>query len=206
LNAFVPGVKDIIDGGYPTKNGPALSAQQKMAKGKVAIQALADYRKAVKEGDKAAAQQYDAILKQNYAYFGYGYIKDSKDLIPSVPLTFYAFHIMVILGGYFIVLFIVLLLLGRKGKIADIRWLQWVGLWSIPLAYIASQAGWVVAEVGRQPWAIQDLLPVNAAVSNLSTSSVQTTFFLFLVLFTVLLIAEIRILLKAIKQGPELPE
>lgn len=61
----------------------------------------------------------------------------------------------------------------------------------------------VVAECGRQPWAIQDMLPVNAAISKLDVGSVQTTFFIFLVLFTIMLIAEIGILLKAIKKGPE---
>lgn len=79
----------------------------------------------------------------------------------------------------------------------------WVVLWTIPLAYIGSQAGWVVAEVGRQPWAIQDMLPVGAAISKLQTGSVQLTFFIFLLLFTVLLFAEIGIMLKAIKKGPE---
>ena len=64
-------------------------------------------------------------------------------------------------------------------------------------------AGWVVAEVGRQPWAIQDMLPVGAAISKLQTGSVQLTFFIFLLLFTVLLFAEIGIMLKAIKKGPE---
>lgn len=88
-------------------------------------------------------------------------------------------------------------------SVVESNWLHWIALWSIPLAYIASQAGWVVAEVGRQPWAIQDLLPVNAAISRLETGSVQTTFFIFLIMFTVLLIAEIGIMLKAIKKGPE---
>mgnify|MGYP002246499982 FL=1 len=83
------------------------------------------------------------------------------------------------------------------------RGLQRVALWTIPLAYSGSQAGWVVAEVGRQPWAIQDMLPVGAAISKLQTGSVQLTFFIFLLLFTVLLFAEIGIMLKAIKKGPE---
>jgi cytochrome d ubiquinol oxidase subunit I len=61
----------------------------------------------------------------------------------------------------------------------------------------------VVAELGRQPWAIQDILPVQAAVSNIETSSVQVTFFIFLVLFTTLLIADIGIMMKQIKGGPE---
>ena len=91
----------------------------------------------------------------------------------------------------------------KKGKIANTRWLQYVGLWSIPLGYIAGQAGWIVAEVGRQPWAIQDILPTSASISKLNPSSVQTTFYLFLILFTILLIAEIGIMVKAIKKGPE---
>lgn len=76
-------------------------------------------------------------------------------------------------------------------------------MWSIPLGYLASQLGWVVAEVGRQPWAIQNILPVFKATSHLSVGAVQTTFFLFLVLFTILLTAEIRILIKQIKNGPK---
>ena len=74
---------------------------------------------------------------------------------------------------------------------------------SIPLVYIASQAGWVVAEVGRQPWTIQDALPVQAAVSNIAAGAVKTTFTLFLVLFTLMLIAELSIMIHAIKKGPK---
>ncbi len=86
------------------------------------------------------------------------------------------------------------------------RWLQYVALWSIPLSYIAGQLGWVVAEVGRQPWTIQDILPVNAAVSAVSGGNVMTTFILFAVLFTGLLVAEVTIMVKQIKKGPEVAE
>lgn len=82
-------------------------------------------------------------------------------------------------------------------------WMQWIGVFVVPLAYITSQCGWIVAEAGRQPWVIQDLMPTNASISNLQVGSVQTTFFIFLVLFTVLLIAELGIMFKAIKSGPE---
>ena len=95
-------------------------------------------------------------------------------------MTFYSFRIIVLLGGYFILLFLVALFLERKDKLADCRWMQWIALLSIPLGYIAGQAGWIVAEVGRQPWAIQDILPTGAAISKLEPASVQTTFFLFL--------------------------
>ena len=63
-----------------------------------------------------------------------------------------------------------------------------------------------MAELGRQPWAIQDLLPVGAALSDLSVGSVMTTFFLFLVIFTVLLIAEISIMTKAVRTQEEIPD
>jgi cytochrome d ubiquinol oxidase subunit I len=203
VDAYIPGIANIIDGGYQTKSGQtALSAQEKIAKGKLAIQALANYRTAKQNKNEVAAKEARAVLDENFAYFGYGYIKNPTDLIPPIGMTFYAFRIMVILGGLFILLFIVASILSYKGKFSDKRWLQKVCLWSIPLVYIASQSGWIVAEVGRQPWAIQDVLPTSAAVSNLATSSVQITFFLFLILFTILLIAELGIMIKAIKKGP----
>ena len=108
---------------------------------------------------------------------------------------------MVILGGYFVVLFAGMLLLGRR--VEKWRPVLWVALLTIPLAYAASEAGWIVAEVGRQPWSIQGLLPNAAAVSRLQPSSVQLTFFIFLILFTVLLLAELRIMCRAIADGPE---
>lgn len=203
IDGYVPGIVNLIEGGYQTNKGTiALSAAEKISKGQIAIKALADYRQAVKDKNEVVAKQHRAILDENYAYFGYGYIKDPAELVPHVGLTFYSFRLMVILGGYFILLFIVALIWSKKNKFADAQWLQWVCLWTIPLGYIASQAGWVVAEVGRQPWAIQDILPTSASISKLATSSVQITFFMFLIIFTVLLIAEIGIMVKAIKKGP----
>lgn len=203
LNAYVPGMNDLLKGGYDTGNGViALSAAEKIQRGKAAIRSLADYREAVKEGDVAAAAQARAAMEKDFDYFGYGYMNSPKELIPPIGLTFYSFHIMVILGFYFILLFAVICWLGWKKKLEKYRWLLWVSLFSIPLAYIAGQAGWIVAEVGRQPWAIQDILPVTAAISKLPTASVQLTFFLFLTLFTIMLVAEINIMVKAIRKGP----
>ena len=86
------------------------------------------------------------------------------------------------------------------------RWMQYIALWTIPLGYIAGQAGWIVAECGRQPWAIRDMLPTSAAISKLDVGSVQATFFIFVILFTVMLIAEIGIMLREIKKGPKVSE
>ena len=206
-DSYIPGIKDIIEGGYTMQNGEkALSFAEKQARGKIAIQAFADYKTATKDGQTDAASQYRQILKDNYPYFGYGYLDNADQLIPNIHMVFWSFHIMVYLGGYFILLFAVVLFLMYRKKLEGKKWLLWVCVWSIPLAYIAGQAGWIVAEVGRQPWAIQDVMPLQAALSALSANSVMITFFVFLALFTALLIAEIRIMLSQIRKGPESEE
>lgn len=203
-NAFVPGIKNIIDGGYKLKDGTvAIPAVEKIERGKTAISALAAYRAAVKAGDRESAVVCRKVLQDNIEYLGYGYIKDVNELVPNVPITFYAFRIMIILGGYLILFFAMVLFFVYRKTLVEKKWMHWIALCTIPLGYIAGQAGWVVAEVGRQPWAIQDMLPTSAAISKLSVGSVQTTFFIFLLLFTVMLVAEIRIIIREIKKGPE---
>ena len=203
-NSYVPGINNLLHGGYTLPDGSvALSAQEKMNRGKMAIAALGAYRQAKNNQDTSRAEQELKTLRENMPYFGYGYIREPGDLVPNVTLNFYAFRVMVGLGGYLILFFVVILFLAYRKQLAEMRWMQWLAMLTVPLAYLASQAGWIVAECGRQPWAIQDLLPVNAAISSLETSSVQTTFFIFLFLFTLLLIVEIRIMLKAIVAGPE---
>lgn len=204
-DAFVPGINDLIEGGFEESDGTvALSAEEKMRRGRLAVSSLGEYRKAKKAGDEAAASASRAVLEENVRYFGYGYIKDSSELVPDVPLNFYAFRVMVMLGGYFILFFIAVLVILGRGCVERMRWLHYVALFTIPLGYIAGQAGWIVAECGRQPWVIQDMLPTVASVSRLEVGSVQLTFFLFLILFTVLLAAEIRILVREIRKGPEM--
>ena len=202
-DSYVPGIINIVQGGYDTPNGKALSMEEKIQRGKTAIAALARYSEAKKANDKEVMKEAKQQLDENFAYFGYGYFKSPADAVPNVPLTFYSFRVMIILAVFFLLLFIVVWYYTYKKKFAEAKWLQWLCLISIPLAYICSQAGWLVAEIGRQPWAIQDVLPVMTAVSKNYTASVQATFFIFLVLFTVLLIAEIGIMVKQIKGGPE---
>jgi cytochrome d ubiquinol oxidase subunit I len=202
-DAFVPGVKDIIDGGYETSNGTALSFAERQTRGKTAIESLTLYKEAMAEKDTSTASVHKAKLKENYPHFGYGYLEKPEDLVPDVPLVFYSFHIMVMLGMYFIGLFALVLFIMYRKKMEKANWLQWICLLSIPLGYLAGQMGWIVAEVGRQPWAIQDILPVQASISGISADSVKLTFFLFFILFSALLLAEIRIMTKQIKKGPE---
>jgi cytochrome d ubiquinol oxidase subunit I len=205
-NAFVPGVHDLIDGnekyGY-------MSAAEKIERGKKAIITLRQFKAAKKAGNEELTQKLRAELtsddfQENYfKYFGYGFIENPNDLVPSVPLTFYSFHIMVGLGFMFVLLFILSLLFLLKGKLTEKRWFLRLAIIAVPLAYLASQAGWIVAEVGRQPWVVQDLMPTMAGVTRISAGSVQTTFWLFAVLFTILLIAELKIMFRQIKMGPK---
>lgn len=198
--AFVAGINDLVNGN--PKQG-ITSIYEKIKKGKIAIKALKDYKEAQRNNDEVLQAEKLQLFEANYKYFGYGYYTDAKDLIPNVPLTFYAFHIMVILGSHFGILFLVILILLYRKKLEKRRWVLWISLFTIPLAYIASEAGWVVAEVGRQPWVVQDLMPTLTAVSNIDKISVQITFWLFAFTFTALLIAEIKIMLTQIKKGPK---
>jgi cytochrome d ubiquinol oxidase subunit I len=118
-------------------------------------------------------------------------------------MAFYSFHIMVLLGGLFFIIFILSLIWAAKNTIEKKRWFLVITIIAIPLVYIASMSGWILAEVGRQPWVIQDLMPTIAAVTDISSTSVKITFWLFAVLFTTLLIAEVKIMLTQIKKGPK---
>ena len=229
-HGYVPGINDLLNG-YTRPDGTREpSADEKIARGKMAIAALQAYRQAKKDGNSDEAQLQLQTFRENEQYFGYGYVKDKHQLVPSVPVNFYAFRLMVGLGCLLILFFGLVAILAFKVPFfsifsrrllaalglmdeahADVhgathmpRWLLIAAIVMVPLAYIASESGWLVAEFGRQPWTIQDMLPTWAAVSDLHSSSVMITFFLFLILFTTMLAVEISILLKQIKKGPEI--
>jgi cytochrome bd ubiquinol oxidase subunit I len=199
-NAFVPGINDLVYGNPLQEIEPV---SKRMERGTTAIISLAKYKEAKEKQDETLIISSLKEFQQNYKDIGYGYLDKPEDIIPNVPLIFYSFRVMVGLGIYFLILFLFILYFAIRKTIDKKRWLLRISLFSIPLGYLASELGWVVAEVGRQPWAIQDILPVSKATSHLNTSAVQITFVLFAVLFTILLIAELRILLKQIKVGPK---
>lgn len=204
FEGYVPGVNDIIKGGYLLPDGTTeISLDEKISRGKQAVSALADYRKARAAGKNTDADKYAVTINDNMKYFGYAYVSSPEQIVPFIPLCFWAFRVMVGLGTLFVLFFILTLFLSYKKDITKMKWFHIAGLALLPLGYIASEAGWLVAEFGRQPWAIQDMLPTWVAVSDIGASSVMLTFFIFLALFTLLLFVEISIMCKAIRKGPD---
>jgi cytochrome d ubiquinol oxidase subunit I len=199
-NAYVPGIYDLVHG---NPDHGIRSYKERAERGKMAIDALAAYKRARAAGNDSLAMASRQVFEANYRDFGYGYYfgRDVHELVPNVALSFYSFRIMVFLGLHFLALLLVLLILSVRNRLEGKKVILYTALWTIPLAYIATMLGWIVAEVGRQPWVIQDIMPAIAAVSQLKASSVQLTFWLFALLFTALLIAEVGIMTKRIKNG-----
>lgn len=198
INNFTPGINDLV---YGNEKFNIPSTQSKIDSGKIALNALENIKLASEKNDEKSILENRKILDENMHNFGYGYLDKPEDIVPPVGLTFYSFHVMVALGSYFIVLFLTTLYLSMANRIEKYKKLLWACVFSIPLGYVACEAGWIVAEVGRQPWAIQDLMPVGIAATNLASVNVKLSFLLFVVLFTALFIAEIKIMLKQIKIG-----
>jgi cytochrome d ubiquinol oxidase subunit I len=206
-SGFIPGISDLVFG---NEEQGLMSYEERIERGAVAIQTLKELKDAKERGDDDTyetlrAKFYDPIwIDQYYQHFGYGYYqgRELKELIPNVKLNFYSFHVMVILGIHFFILSLIVLWLSLKNRWGNRKWLLWVALLTLPLPWVASQAGWILAEMGRQPWVVYELLPTLTAVTRLKPGAVQLTFWIFLVTFTVLFIAEIRILVSQIKKGP----
>jgi len=229
MDGYVPGINDILNGYTKPDGTRELSADEKIVRGKLAIAALQAYRQARIDKDDPEAVRQLQVFRDNEKYFGYGYIRDKSELVPPVGLNFWAFRTMVGMGCLLILFFGLVLVLGYNIPFLSIfsrrllaaigllpeteadvpasgsqpKWLCWAAIIMLPLAYIASESGWIVAEMGRQPWTIQDMLPTWAAASDLQSGSVMLTFALFLILFTTMLAVEISIMLKQIKKGPE---
>jgi cytochrome bd ubiquinol oxidase subunit I len=202
----VPGIHDMIRG---NKAQNMISAQEKINRGKEAREILKNYKLAKAGNDLPKIEELKAKFESKdfqdnyFRYFGYSFLNDTNSLIPNVPLSFYSFHLMVGLGFYFILFFLFGIYYSMKDVISTKRRYLRLAIFTLPLPWIAAMAGWIVAEVGRQPWVIQDYLPTVAAISHIEASSVQITFFLFAIIFTALLIAEIGIMRKQIKSGPK---
>lgn len=203
-NTFVPGINDLIRGYALTPQGDTVntvSYADRILMGREARQALAEFDSVYKTGDQKAIAATQARLERNYRFFGYSFLDNPEQAVPPVALTFYSFRVMVGVGSLLLLVLLIFGVASRwKGQWLDRRWLLWVGMLSIPAVWVTSEAGWIVAEVGRQPWVIQDLMPTTAAISAMPAGSVSLTFWIFACLFTLMLAAEVSIMLRYINK------
>lgn len=127
----------------------------------------------------------------------------AQDLKPRVTPLFFSFRIMVACGFFFILLFATGFYLSMKRKLHTTRWYLRAAFFSLPLPWIAAELGWVVAEYGRQPWVVQDILPTAMGTSSLSATQVLTSITGFILFYTILAVVEIFLMVKYIRLGPD---
>jgi len=187
-------------------------AEGRIRNGLIGYDAL-DRFKANRNDSQAAAQLRDHAADLGYALLLKRYVADPRtadaatiakaaaDTVPDIGPLFWSFRIMVALGFYFIFLFAVIFWDASHLRFSR-RWLLRLTLWSLPLPWIAAELGWIVAEYGRQPWAIDGVLPTFLAVSSVSAAQVLFTLAGFVLLYSSLLVVDIVLMRKYIRMGP----
>ena len=204
-----------IDKTMPGINDLVVEAEQRIRSGLVAYAALEDVR--ADRGNAAARAKlsehgddlgYALLLKKirpDIAHATEADIRASAwGTVPAVAPLFWSFRIMVALGFFFIALFAVAFYLASARKLQAYPLFLKVAVYSLPLPWIAAELGWIVAEVGRQPWVIDGVLPTFLAVSSLSAGNVLTTLVGFIGFYSALLVVDIYLMIKAIRLGPGL--
>ncbi|HVJ36415.1 MAG TPA: cytochrome ubiquinol oxidase subunit I [Stenotrophomonas sp.] len=203
LNQPIPGILELVE-----------RAEHRIRGGQLAYGALERLRK--DKNDAEAREMFD----RHWQDLGHGlllkrYREDivnatpeqiaqaAMDTVPRVLPLFWTFRIMAAIGFYLIVFFAAAFWFSCKHNFEDKRWFLKLALWTLPLPWIAIECGWFVAEYGRQPWAVEGVLPTFYAASGLALHQILTTLCGFVLLYTVLLVIEIKLMLKAIKLGPE---
>jgi len=129
-------------------------------------------------------------------------ISAAHDTIPPVALLFWSFRIMVACGFLMLFIFAMAFYLTAKRTIMENRWLLWLALFGIPLPWIACEMGWIVAEVGRQPWSIAEILPTYLSTSTRSIGDLYFSLAGFIGFYTLLLVVELYLMFKYARLGP----
>jgi len=125
---------------------------------------------------------------------------------PPVGLSFQTYHLMVALGGFFLAVTAYAAWRLRRGTLWRARWLLWTFGFAVGGAFVANQAGWVAAEVGRQPWVVYGLLRTSDGISKaVQAGQVATSIVMFLLIYTLLFAVWVFVLNDKIQHGPEMP-
>lgn len=170
--------------------------------------------------DGSATEAEKQIFEENKQYLGYAMLLEpftqnvdnpseealdkaaDYSLPPNTAALFWAFRIMVGSGFLMLLLFALALRYSLRHNINKPRWLLKFAFYSLPLPWIASEAGWFIAEFGRQPWSIAEVLPVHASVSNLSVSEIVLTLILYTIFYAVMFVSAFYLMQKFAKAGP----
>ncbi|PIT16522.1 cytochrome ubiquinol oxidase subunit I [Snodgrassella alvi] len=202
LDKQIPGIKEIIAENI-----------ERIHNGREAVIALEALRK------NRTDAQAQATLKEYGNDLGFGlllksYVPDvrqatemdiahaARETIPRVTPMFWSFRIMVLCGFLMLLLMAVTFYASVKNNFAEKRWLLKWTFWSLPLPWLACEAGWFVAEYGRQPWTVYGVLPTNLSVSSLTAANIWGSIFGFVTLYTILLIVEVYLMVRFSRQGP----
>ncbi|WP_372069617.1 cytochrome ubiquinol oxidase subunit I (plasmid) [Tistrella mobilis] len=207
LDTEVPGINELVERG-----------KERIRSGIIAYDALQKIRAA--RSIDAVGPEVREAFEANGGNMGHAlllmrYVDDPRlatdaqidqaawDLVPHVPTLFWAFRIMVGLGFFFILLTGVFFWQSARNRLGEQRWLLKIAVLAIPLPWIAAEMGWIVAEVGRQPWIIEGVLPTAMAVSSLGAGELLLTIAGFTLFYSVLFVIEMGLMLRAIRKGPQ---
>lgn len=202
-----------VDKVIPGIDALEVKIASRIERGIVAVTALEALRKDPKNAEKLT------YFKAVQADLGYGlllkkYISDVRlatpemkaqalrDAFPKVTPMFWTFRIMVAVAFAMLALIVVAFWSTARNRIESRPWLLKWAVWSVPLPWIACEMGWFVAEYGRQPWTVQGMLPTHLSTSALSGNDVLFSLGGFLLFYTLLLIAEVYLMLKYVRLGP----
>ncbi|WP_338578600.1 cytochrome ubiquinol oxidase subunit I [Brevundimonas olei] len=187
-------------------------AEDRIERGVVAYDALEKVK--ADPTDMAARGQFETVRND----LGYGlllkrYVEDPRaatpdqikqaawSTVPNVPLMFWVFRFMAGIGFLMIGLFGTAFILCTLRK-HETKWFLRLAVLAIPLPWIAIEAGWLLAEVGRQPWAVEGVLPTFLGASSLTVAHLWTTIICFTLLYGALAVVEVGLILRAVKKGP----
>jgi cytochrome d ubiquinol oxidase subunit I len=126
-----------------------------------------------------------------------------QDWPGNIPLLYYSYHIMVGLGTFFVAVMVVALFLLWRGRLFSARWMLWILMLAAPFPYIANTAGWMTAELGRQPWLVYGLMRTEDGYSKVvSAGNGMFTLLGFMGIYMVLGILGLFLIRREIENGP----
>ncbi len=205
LSGTLPGADKVeAEAKVRIRNGvPAVLAMEKLSANPNDPEALAQF----------AAHKADvgyALLAQRYApdltqLTDEQVERAARDTIPEVWVVFWAFRIMVALGLVMLAYMVFGMLVSLSNQIEKRRWFLWVGVLMIPVPFLACEMGWLVAEVGRQPWSVYEVLPTWLAASTHSETYMIFSITGFILLYTIFAIIEMFLMVHFIRKGPDEP-